>query len=513
MSHHIKSLFNHLTAINNYTNANANTNTSSNSSSSSSSSLPQQTPQQITKLKPFTTLKKPLVKEKLTSIQRSTRRRLITTTTNTPPPPTQPPPLLQLLPSHRQTTITDSGLETSISSSMMRQQSQKQKCQCETCSRHTKHRINIAKRLRQAYTKIKTHHSLSNSSQYYAHIPLLVVKSYRPTTTNESKRKEIYVKKNTAINALFMVSKWLYVKTSDDLYGFIPRKSCQPFVNNSFHTNTNENNVKNHTYASIGDLEQNINEEQTDLSLFMVSNCYYNNDLSLNEENYEFLPDLETKSTTKSKKTNNSYIDLRDVETLPVSTQIIYECLNELKSSSLSSLSTTYDYLNGCQSSSSSTSSNEPNNHYDILMTYKSTRHDTNNYVNASSSSTSNCSTPNNNNNNNNNRKMNLFKVVKDYEASFKGDLSVNKGDLVYLIDNAKKSVYLNLNQQNNQCNNDDNEWAFVRLFRRTRVTNEKRNECNNNNNNIYENLNDLKQLNNMQLLQGFVPRSCFIKI
>lgn len=486
MSHHIKSLFNHLTAINNYTN--------SSPSSSSSSSLPHQTPQQITKLKPVTTLKKPL-KQKLTSTQRPTRRRLIT-----PPPPTQPPPpLLQLPLSHRTTTTTDSGLEISISSSsQMRQQTQSQKCQCETCSRHIKHRLNIAKRLRQAYTKIKTHHSSSNSSQYYAHIPLLVVKSFRPSTTNESKRNEIHVKKNTAVNALYMVSKWIYVKTSDDLYGFIPRKSCQPFVNNTSHTN----NMKNHTYASIGDLEQNNYEEQTDLSLFMVSNCYYNNDndtnIIINEENYEFLPDLKSKSPT-----NTTYIDLRDVETLPVSTQIIYECLNELKSSSLS---TTYDYLNGCQSSSSS---NEPNNHYDILMTYKSTHHDTNNYVNASSSSTSNCSTPNNTNNNY--RKMNLFKVIKDYEASFKGDLSVNKGDLVYLIDNAKKSVYLNLNQ----CkNNDDNEWAFVRLFRRTRVTNEKRNESsNNNNNNIYENLNDLKQLKSMQLLQGFVPRSCFIKI
>ena len=528
MSHHIKSLFNHFTT--------ATTTINHNNTITNNANIPHQTPQTITKQhqqeQPTRTVTK-----KFSSINEQTnrqskhlrtRRRLLTTPTHQ---------------NHPTTTTTDSGLETSCSSNCQ-QTIKKLKCKCVTCS----NRFHIAKRLRQAYLRVKSKKlnstsSSSSSHLFYAHIPLLVVKSYRPPL--KASFKLIEIKKNTPVNALFMMSKWIYVKTSEDLYGFIPRKCCQPFDASSLYLCCNRVNLNrrantsiDHTYASIGDLDLKMNivnknddqdfdnMSQTDLSLFMVSqieantslsehdnkttiansNCdYYNNN---EEENYEFLPNL------ASKKLKSSYIDLRDVMTkTPTpspSTQIIYECLNELKSSN------SYDYLNGCHSLPKPPMSTSNNNHYDILMTYKSTRSNCD-YVNltplsftstsssasyspqySSSSFSSPCSsssysTPH--------TRMNLFKVIKEYEASFKGDLSVNKGDLVYLIDQTKNSEKKN-----------DKEWACVRLYRRMRFINNNNNgrnlnECILKETNIYENLNDLKQL------QGYVPRGCFVKV
>jgi hypothetical protein len=148
---------------------------------------------------------------------------------------------------------SDSGVETSympdkkratvIVQSTVPQLSQ-QDGRCTRClSRHHR-RHEIIKKLRCAYQNYKA----LGCEHYFANIPMLVVRSYQckgssssssssstsasaaaatPSSTNSNK---LCVSKGDAVNALYMAdNKWIYVKTSSEHRGYIPKKCCKPF--------------------------------------------------------------------------------------------------------------------------------------------------------------------------------------------------------------------------------------------------------------------------------------------
>ena len=470
--------------------------------------------------------------------------------------------------------MTDSGLETSsflvktktVPAKSIQKSTCLFKCKCKNCLKRSKRSFELIKKLKLA--------SSASKPENYANIPILIVKSFRPQDPRET--QQIEVKKGSAVNALFICeadAKWVYVKTSSEQMGFIPRKCCEPFVpkhclakstNNpksSGKVNTKPVKInKDHTYMTITDSDLNLiqtsakcpkvdtfidNDEfsfnQTDLSLFSVSkilqfetandspiNTYYNLNTSCSnslcnsissmssasescalKENYEFLNVLTScnnkvvKKTRSISKRSNEYIDLRET-TNKIKTNKSKQqacCYDTL--ANFESLKTAkendYDFLIESTSSARSkpairslyrgAKSSSDDSHYDILMTYKSTK---------SKSKAADIYVNNNNNNNDSTPKVSLYKVVEEYTADFKGDLSVHIGDLVYLVDTVTSS---------NQKDKINNDWVCVRLYKRTRrcaTANEKVA-----NKNIYENVNEL----NSHLLQGYIPRAHLVKV
>ena len=85
----------------------------------------------------------------------------------------------------------------------------------------------------------------------------------------------------------------------------------------------------------------------------------------------------------------------------------------------------------------------------------------------------------------NNSRALNVFKVIEDYTADFKGDLSVRRGDIVNLIDTIISP-------------NKNADYLFVRIFKR--------------NLKAATTLAEAQQIE-YQNVQGYIPRSHVIKI
>ena len=224
-------------------------------------------------------------------------------------------------------------------------------------------------------------------------------------------------------------------------------------------------------------------------------------------ENYEFLNVLSSKSASSSssnskcrKQSRNhhstEYIDLR--ETTHKKKNNYYGALSSFESLKKKPAETNYDFLTGCESSTkpspysgiarhSSGAGDSQESHYDILMTYKSSKNAPNDiYVNLSEkSSESRVTTP----------KVSLYKVVKEYVADFKGDLSVCKGDLVYLVETSGKATL-------------SSDWVCARLYKRTRCgTTEK--VVSATQKNVYENVSEITS----HLLQGYIPRAHLVKV
>lgn len=85
----------------------------------------------------------------------------------------------------------------------------------------------------------------------------------------------------------------------------------------------------------------------------------------------------------------------------------------------------------------------------------------------------------------NNSKILNMLKVVDDYQADFKDDLTVRKGDLVYLVEGS--------NKLNNSPDKNNSDWLFVRIYKRNLRADCSKFETN--------------------LVQGYVPRSHVVKI
>jgi hypothetical protein len=92
---------------------------------------------------------------------------------------------------------------------------------------------------------------------------------------------------------------------------------------------------------------------------------------------------------------------------------------------------------------------------------------------------------------------MNLFQVTEDYTADFKGDLTVKRGDLVYLVEQGVEK----------ECSN-QNDWLYVRLYKRGRKSTNV-----NHPHVIYENLSDNCSTSCNMSLQGYVPRNHVVRL
>lgn len=525
--------------------------------------------------------------------------------------------------------LTDSGLEQS---SLLLLKSEPKpasnKCKCSTCTKHAKRAGEILKKLKLAYTNSSVRAGKTNTELFYANIPLLIVKSFKPSASNFNK---LEIRKGSAVNALFISdtsSRWIYVKDSNEQKGFIPKKCCEPFASRSClntknrrgveakapklpkvnppplplsvinqNINKNQERAADHTYMTIteADLINNTNKkasgndtvefcdvyDQTDLSLFSVSrilgeqnetqtnktkkkSLFYSEDsctssckslscssASCSGSEYDvdatirLSPELQQSEDIlkliKSNKSRNrkvsialdklsinltmleqkqrqqaEYIELRETSAennninnnakkIKLNNKLInnYDDLFNFESTTTPTQkaakkqTSDYDFLvdsspymsagldNNKEKMSRVVSDNNEDNHYDVLMAYKSTGKNKNGkelYVNLGE----NLSTP----------KPNLYKVVEDYDADFKGDLSVSKGDLVYLIENAS-----------NKASN--NDWIFVRLYKRVRTVEkkERKHKQQKQQQTVYENFAE------NQILQGYIPRSRVVKV
>ena len=287
-------------------------------------------------------------------------------------------------------------------------------------------------------------------------------------------------------------AKWVCVKTAGGKAGLIPKKCLRPFASRCIcssassppppHTMDKDyithDQEEEHTYADLAN--------QTDLSLFSVSrsdtprHCYQsnNNENSCSNDSFD---SNSSKKTTES-ATTASYEFLSSLPSSSASTtQNAYESLGNF--ASLDS----YDLLTSCQSTSRASNIA----HYDVLMTYKSRRvtgaEDV--YMNALTTTTPDTSRS---------KVPSLFRVVETYRADFRGDLSVNKGDLVYLMDQVASysSAYSVSNSATKKTSAEGAEWAFVRLYKRTRKEEKP---------SAYVNVG--------ASLQGFIPRRCLTKV
>ena len=156
---------------------------------------------------------------------------------------------------------------------------------------------------------------------------------------------------------------------------------------------------------------------------------------------------------------------------------------NESSSSSSSYESVTMSYL-----SNSPSSSKQSENNYDSLIQQK-----TNEYLNVNSINYLNQEISfsdekhiYNHLSSNNSKILNMLKVVDDYSADFKDDLTVYKGDLVYLIEGSNKMNSPTTSEKSS-------DWLFVRIYKRSRTENSKKFET--------------------HTVQGYIPRSHVVKI
>lgn len=426
-------------------------------------------------------------------------------------------------------TNTDSGVDLTAT-----------QCDCSRCSIRETNRIALESNLKQAFVKYLREPSESN----FANIPVMVVKSFDPAVAKHTRQlDQIKVHKNNAVNALFMKdNKWVYVKTSDNIKGFIPKKTLEPFyprpcsksrnttsspivpkAPSSLPPKTTTVKPVDHTYMTINELDikasQALDESTEDLALLSVSNCSESPKLEKNLIS-KFSECVETPSRSSSKtsrdlikiltssKSRNrkisiafrqlpseasltmleqqekKYINLNDCKEKEVTYEncdrqsskrrdskmiINYENLASFKSVKRMKKSSDYSY-----SSSSSPSSIE----YDTVgRKLPESNYYLNSYLENSEHIYDHLSS-------NNSKVLNMFRVVEDYRADFKGDLTVRRGDVVYLIDSMASPGTPKAN----------NDYLFVRIYKRGLAL-------------------DSPTSTDFQNVQGYIPRTHVVKI
>lgn len=317
---------------------------------------------------------------------------------------------------------------------------------CKQCLHRLNYANEMERKLKQAHVK----YVKSNLNElHFANVPMLVVKSYKPTsgmtTTAEADsspdkaNNKLIVRRGVPVNALFLIdNKWLYVKTTGEQKGFIPKKCCEPFADSTInHANhlqrRQKTNTKrpasprppsiapvDHTYATIVNTDAPAVTNHTNLSLFSVSQS--NKQLksqpdyeNLNVQASKFYDNLaDFKSNENAARRGRSWSSSCSLSE--------YDCLTDspapAASNTCSSSITTISPLDLNYFESSSASNNvvpggvlsTTSNHYDQLMRY--------NKVNYNATSTSEA-------------KMIVYRVVRSFRSNSNGYLSVNKGDLV----------------------------------------------------------------------------------
>jgi hypothetical protein len=459
---------------------------------------------------------------------------------------------------HDAADLTDSGLESSSKSIPFYKvdthphyppfQLNKK---CKLCLHQLSYSNEIRSKLLQAHVNyIKSNLS---SEAFFANIPMLVVRSFRPSLNSTNK---IQIRKGTAINALYMIDdKWVYVKTGSELKGFIPKKCCEPFAVNLLkcthtrkppktHQHTAKSDNQNeHTYMSIDHLTKNNSRKPSDKKVVLSRNKKGNESivkllansksrnrkLSVAFNETKFNSNKITLTMLEGDRTSSSSVkydqlatassSLRneqnvansdyDFLTSPVSDLYYNQNLDETNEHEASCL----DFLSSSGSSSITTISplnanNKSEHHYDVLRTYNSLSVNRNakkpSYLRSSDAYHL--------------SKLNMYQIVSDYDAKYKQDLSVRKGDVVYLVKNEVNS--------SGQDKNNDDEWLFVRLYKRTQTTvsSSKKKQANVNNceyqNLPTANLSDINEEAerrstdyDAKLMQGFIPRSKAVKL
>jgi hypothetical protein len=275
-----------------------------------------------------------------------------------------------------------------------------------------------------------------------ANIPMLVIKSYKADSTVGL--KQVTIKKGSAVNALYMlINSWVYIKTVDDSEGFVP-KNCFETFSAVQQNNVTENT--NHTYMSImdnnneqviDDMEEEVNDEMTNLSLFSVSRCF-----NIDSTVFSTTSRRTTKTTSKniyfkstvsstrqynlrrsvvkkSENERNRKVKIAYSRQIPAEmTLTMLENKCKVKTMKTDLKLKTVGKKRSLSSNSSSVET------YDLLMKCTSKKSDS---------------------------KFNLYQVLFDYVADFKDDISVKKGDLVFSV--------------NEEINKD---WIFVRPYKGT---------------------------------------------
>jgi hypothetical protein len=269
-----------------------------------------------------------------------------------------------------------------------------------------------------------------------ANLPMLVVRSYNANSSISL--KQLSIRKGSAVNALYMLcNNWVYVKTFDDEEGFVPKYCFESFIstqNNNDSTLINE--TPNHTYMSIvennnsckekiiNESDEENDEEITNLSLFSVSRCLNIDSTILTTTSRRTTRSV--KSYSKKfyyKSTINKpmrHYNLRSVEKKLSRVKMSSEIKFKRKIKRCKSVSST-------NSSSSSSSSSLVGDTYDLLVKCSSSKEDKN--VNKI-----------------------VYKVLCDYTADFKDDISVKRGDTVYSVHNE---------------NNNNNDWIYVKPYKK----------------------------------------------
>jgi len=457
-----------------------------------------------------------------------------TTGSNSTNSPQQVTPVTNL--KRKRTNDTDSGVDTILSNNYT--MSEIIGCNCEQCVSRNKKRVQLENSLKHAFVN----YLREPSETKFANIPIMVVKSFKPTSNTKTKQlDQLEVKKNNAVNALFMKdNKWVYVKTSENIKGFIPKKILEPFYlkscsNRSKNSTSSpipkapesapptkpssrrsEKNVIDHTYMTINenDLKAEIQQyedmmtsDATDLALLSVSNCVEapkQTRLSKNlmkrfiecdsqrtrsqsprtrsDSNSREIVRVLAKSKSRNRKISIAFRQLPNEATLTMLENEIsknyinlndcnaissdYENIKKLSShyspiieESLkkrsSKLVINYENLSSFNSlkrskkSNDSYSSSPSSIDYDVISSdYKQVTPNTpRNYYNNTSSLQDDEDHVYDHLSSNNSKILNVYKVVEDYTADFKGDLTVRRGDIVNLIESVaspnKNSDYL----------------------------------------------------------------------
>ena len=131
---------------------------------------------------------------------------------------------------------TDSGVDTtssnylsSVNTNIILHNRMVMVCDCLKCATRNAQRVQIEKTLKHAFVS----YLHEPTEQAFANMPMLVSKSYKPSSKHQYSKQldQIEVRKSSAVNALFMKdNKWVYVKTCDNVKGFIPKKCLEPLM-------------------------------------------------------------------------------------------------------------------------------------------------------------------------------------------------------------------------------------------------------------------------------------------
>lgn len=440
----------------------------------------------------------------------------------------------------------DSGLECYYEPETDRQRSVASN-NCKYCLHKANQCNELKKKLKQAHINYVKSNLNEN---YFANIPLLVVRSYRPSLNSANK---LAVRKGTPINALYTIdNKWVYVKTSSEAKGFIPRKCCEPFATQS-DACTHRQQIKQqstksieHTYVSIDNLKKpatrRVNNGHNLLRRDKKSLSNMRSARRLRLLNASKINQL-AKSGSRNRKVSVAVDDDQFSSRLKTLTMLEeereeseYENLANFKQQQsdewMSEESSTNPYcnLNDDLSTCSSITTISPlrneaksMNHYDILMTYNSSNSTSRSnekrrqqqQILASSNAAQYQNTC-----------VSLYRIVDNYQAKYKQDLTVHKNDLVYLVDESTSR----------RSDSNSDEWLFVRLYKRSKNTDQcncqsarKRYSRPEDFSLVYENMNNDEnsqdeyechcnskrdELNSqLQVLQGYVPRSHAVKL